>query len=372
MNVLVVSHSSIVGSYRGKLHELAQLQDAHVRLIVPPEWNEGGRRVIAAEHEPSALQTAVLPAYRLNRVASYFYHPFVFRKTVSSFAPNLLYIEEEPWSVVAWQATRYAEAHNVKLVFFTWENIWKRYKNVSERILKYVLNTAAGAVAGSHEAASILERRGFAKPVTVFPQYGVDVIMCEKSEQTSRIDSLPRPVISYMGRLEHEKGIHLLLEAVARLPGNWSLLIIGTGTAKDELKLLAERLHIHHQVKFVEAVPHEEVQRYLQQVDILVLPSLTTPEWKEQFGRILIEAMACGVTVVGSNSGAIPEVIGDAGQIFQENDSADLAGKLSFLLENTSVQDEYISRAKVRIQNLYTNKVLAKKLHDFFNRILSP
>ena len=63
-------------------------------------------------------------------------------------------------------------------------------------------------------------------------------------------------------------------------------------------------------------MPLNDVPRHLRALDALVLPSESTPLWKEQFGHVLIEAMACGVPVVGSDSGAIPEVIGEAGLLF--------------------------------------------------------
>ena len=64
-------------------------------------------------------------------------------------------------------------------------------------------------------------------------------------------------------------------------------------------------------------IPSDQVAVEMRKLHALVLPSRTTPRWKEQFGRVLIEAMACGVPPVGSDSGEIPHVIDDAGLVFR-------------------------------------------------------
>jgi len=118
-------------------------------------------------------------------------------------------------------------------------------------------------------------------------------------------------------------------------------------------------------VTFVDAVRREELPAYLRGVDILVLPSLTTPAWKEQFGRVLVEAMACGIPVVGSDSGTIPEVIGDAGIVFASGSSEDLAGKLLPLVKNPAMRDEYGMRGRTRVMNNFSDERIAERLYTF-------
>jgi len=230
MNILAVSHSSVVPSYQEKLKRLAQYPGVTVTLVIPPRWKEGGRDVEGVAVENGAFRAVVIPAFRIGRLASYCYHPGIFRRTVSSIAPTIAYVEEEPWSVAAWQVLRAAEAQGAKMVFFTWENIWKGYKYISERILSRVVCRSSGAVAGNPEAESILRRRGFTNPILQCPQYGVDPVLFRKKDVSipSPLNQV-RPVIAYIGRLEREKGIHLLLEAAAAIPGDWSLLLIGSG-----------------------------------------------------------------------------------------------------------------------------------------------
>ena len=250
--------------------------------------------------------------------------------------------------------------------------MWKRYKYLSEKILDYVLTHAAGAVAGTIEAESILKRRGFTKPTMVLPQHGIDLESFQKKTvPPPQLTFLPKPIIAYVGRLEFEKGIHLLLEAAANVPGEWSLLVLGSGSAKEQLISLSEKLNIRHRVIFFEAVPHEEIPCYLGHVDILVLPSLTTENWKEQFGRVLVEAMASGIPVIGSNSGAITEVIGDAGMVFNEGSSDDLSGKITVLFNDPSLLANYRRLGLKRVREYYSDQSIGERLHAFLRNIVA-
>src|SRR5207248_7375754 len=120
-------------------------------------------------------------------------------------------------------------------------------------------------------------------------------------------------LIGFGGRLLARRGRWVLLEGLARLDGAWERCIVGTGEARAAAEALAARLGIAQRVVFMGQQPSTAMPAIMRRFDVLVGPSLTTPRWKEQFGRMLVEAMACGVPVIGSDSGEIPNVIGDAG-----------------------------------------------------------
>ena len=98
---------------------------------------------------------------------------------------------------------------------------------------------------------------------------------------------------------------------------------------------------------------------YLGQLDVLAVPSRTLPNWKEQFGRVLIEAMACEVAVVGSDSGEIPNVIGSAGLVFPEDDEAALRHHLL-----TLQKDEEMTRQLGRTGRQRGRDLVARRLRD--------
>jgi glycosyltransferase involved in cell wall biosynthesis len=99
----------------------------------------------------------------------------------------------------------------------------------------------------------------------------------------------------------------------------------------------------------------------LNEMDVLVLPSRTGQHWKEQFGRVLVEAMACGIPVIGSNSGGIPAVIGDAGQVVREGDIAGMRDALSKLRIDTQVRQQYIRKGLLRVLTEYAVPVVASR-----------
>ena len=109
----------------------------------------------------------------------------------------------------------------------------------------------------------------------------------------------------------------------------------------------------------------------IRALDALVLPSRTMAVWAEQFGHVLIEAMAAGVPVIGSSSGAIPEVIGDAGLIFPEDDVGSLRRQLSWLLGDEALRKTLVHRGHERVRTRYTHAVIARAQRDIYVRLLA-
>ena len=185
-------------------------------------------------------------------------------------------------------------------------------------------------------------------------------------------------VIGFIGRFVEEKGILTLIKAVAKLTGKWKLLLLGRGILKDKIVSEATAAGISDRLMIVESVPHDQVVNYINLMNTLVLPSeityqvktLTAVGWKEQFGHVLIEAMACQVPVIGSDSGEIPFVIADTGLIFPEKDGEALAKSIQTLLDNPSFALELGQRGYQRVMTNYTNKALAQKQLDFYQQLL--
>src|SRR5262249_53494161 len=120
-----------------------------------------------------------------------------------------------------------------------------------------------------------------------------------------------------------------------------------------------------------EGVSHDGVLEYIRKMSVLVLPSLSTTKWREQLGHVLIEAMSIGVPVVGSDSGAIPEVIGEAGIVVPEGDARGLAEALRSLSVSKEVRESFATRGHVRAIASYTNDKIAQRLHSFWESALS-
>jgi glycosyltransferase involved in cell wall biosynthesis len=204
--------------------------------------------------------------------------------------------------------------------------------------------------------------------VTVIPQFGVDTDTYRPTANEAR-KRPPQFRMGYVGRLVEEKGIDLLLRAAAELEGEWRLSILGDGPHKSPLKALAEGLGLVDHVTFQASIPSAEMPAHYKQLDALILPSRTRSNWKEQFGRVLIEAMACGVPVVGSSSGEIPHVIGEAGLIFPENDTDALTVHLGALMGNPGLRQALAQKGRERVLRHYTQKEVARATREVYLQV---
>jgi glycosyltransferase involved in cell wall biosynthesis len=132
------------------------------------------------------------------------------------------------------------------------------------------------------------------------------------------------------------------------------------------LEKMAQWLGILPRVSFDLPIPSSQMPYYYSGLDVLVLPSRTRPNWKEQFGRVLIEAMACQVVVVGARCGAIPEVIGDAGLTFAEGNAADLRAELQKLLGDVNLRVDLAQKGRQRVLDQFTQSQIAARTVEIY------
>jgi glycosyltransferase involved in cell wall biosynthesis len=378
LRILMISKACIVGAYQKKLEELAKFLDVELTVVVPHYWSDE-RGVIRLEQEHTQGYELVVERMTLNGHFHLHFYPGL-AKHFRIIKPHLVHIDEEPYNVATWQAMRLAKTHGAKAVFFTWQNIHRRYPPPFSLIESYNLRNADYAIAGNSEAVRVLKAKGYRGPTRVIPQFGVDPDIYRFQVSGSRFQgpdlqpgtwNLELFTIGYVGRLVEEKGVHVLLRAVAGLSGEWRLRILGSGPQRSQLENLATELGIAERVTFEDLIPSTQMPGYYNQLDALVLPSLTRPNWKEQFGRVLIEAMACGVPVVGSDSGEIPNVIGEAGLVFPEGDVQALRSRLSRLMADPALRDELARRGRDRVLAHYTQAQVAAKTYQVYRELMA-
>jgi glycosyltransferase involved in cell wall biosynthesis len=364
VKVFVVSHSSVVDRFRRKWTELARRPGVELTVLVPSVWPEGGRPVRATV-EDGAPYRLIRSRPVLGGVHALHFYPLL-PYHLACHRPDLLHVEEEPWNVVTAQAALLGKALGARVVFFTWENLRRSYPFPLASLLRTVLRLSDGAIAGSETARDLLRHRGFAGRLHVLPQYGVDAPSASAASRAAE-----RFVVGYAGRLVVHKGVDTLLDAVAGLPSSVHLLVVGDGPHRPALRERVQRLGLQGRVEMVGAVPHGAMAAQLARMDALVLPSLTSTRWKEQFGRVLIEAMALGVPVIGSDSGEIPWVIGQAGLVFPEGDGPALRQRLAALLDDAALGRDLAARGRARVAAHFTHDVLAARTYAIYADVLS-
>lgn len=322
----MVSKACIVGTYQTKLELLAGDPEVELFLLVPPDWR-GPEGTTALERRHVRGYEMIVTPMRLDGHFHVHYYPELPR-WIKKIQPDIVHMDEEPYNLATYLGLRAARRAGARGIFFTWQNLRRRYPPPFRNMEQAVFRMADHAIAGSRAAADVLRWKGYGGPLTVIPQFGVDTRIFTPPARREESDALR---IGYAGRLVPEKGVGVLLEALAGLDRPWHAYIAGEGPLRQTLQAEAEALGIAHSVTFLGRVPSAEMPAFLGGLDVLVLPSLSRPNWTEQFGRVLVEAMACEVAVVGSQGGEIPHVIGEAGLTFPEGDAGALRDVLAQL-----------------------------------------
>ncbi len=358
----MLSKALVVGAYQKKAEELARLPGVDLTVIVPPYWKEG--RIIQLERSHvSGYELAVTPM-AFNGHFHLHYYPGL-GKLLDRIRPDVFHVDEEPYNLATAHAVTLGKRRGAKALFFTWQNLYRWLPPPFRFIEQYNYRRADYALAGNRESVAVLRKKGFSGPIAVIPQFGVDPDIY--SPQGHPAGGF---TIGYLGRFIASKGLASLLEAVAGLDGEWRLLLVGDGPMRPELEERVRSLGLEQRVEMRRAVPSGEVPKLMAELDVLVLPSLTTASWKEQFGRVLVEAMACEVPVVGSDSGEIPHVIGEGGLIFPEGEPTALRERLALLRADAGLRCALAQAGRARVLAHYTQAQVAADTYRVFQEML--
>jgi glycosyltransferase involved in cell wall biosynthesis len=177
--------------------------------------------------------------------------------------------------------------------------------------------------------------------------------------------------IGFVGRMLPGKGLGILAEALTRIANeDWKLLVVGDGPERKRFEQTLVERQLINRAEFAGAVPYDQVPDFYRRMDMFVMPTRTTKWIREQFGRVLVEAMASGVPVVGTTCGAIPEVIENAGLIVPESDPAALAEALLRLLRNETLRARLARAGRERVEQHYSWEQVARKTYTLFRQVL--
>jgi glycosyltransferase involved in cell wall biosynthesis len=258
---------------------------------------------------------------------------------------DVVHCAEEPYVVAGGQVAAWSPREAV-LVFTTSQNITKHYPPPFSWLEQYAMRRAAAWIAIGHTVAETLGARDAytTRPRRVIP-LGVDTSRFRPDARArARIlrelgwTDVDVPVVGFVGRFVPEKGLSLLMRTLDATALPWHGILVGGGPMTASLEAWA--LRHPGRVYIATGVPHEKMPSYVSAMDILCAPSQTTPCWREQLGRMLLEAFASGVAIIGSDSGEIPRVLGDAGVVVGEGDDAGWVRALSELLQSPERRTE--------------------------------
>jgi glycosyltransferase involved in cell wall biosynthesis len=224
---------------------------------------------------------------------------------------------------------------NVPIGFYSAQNIRKQYPWPIARCERYVYDRASFAFPVSSTVSNVLRQKGYRGACAVLP-LGIDTDFYRPDAAKRRDGSPEGPLtVGYVGRITREKGLETLISAMRLMEGqNVRALIAGDGPAAADLKHQVSTLGLGDRVTWLGYVSHDQTPDVYQRMDVLVVPSRTVSSWKEQFGRVVIEALACGVPVVTADSGELPRLVcaTGGGWTFPEGSAPALAAVLRGLV----------------------------------------
>lgn len=350
---------------------LAQQPGLEVRLVCPTTWrDELGQTADSGLRATPYVRVAVPMLGPVND-----YHRAVYCTvdfTARTYRPHIIHAEEEPESLAALQvaAARQVFAPDARLVLNAWQNVNRPKSRAVWLVARLAFAAADAMTCGSNEAAEVQQAMGYAKPLAVIPQKAADI-------RVFRPSAGPRPpgqhfTLLYAGRLLPEKGLETLVAAAGLLRSlPLRVRIVGDGPHRAAVQSAVAGYGVQDLVTLEPPVDAPALVEIFDQSDALVLPSRTQNFWKEQFGRILVEAMACRLPVIGSDSGAIPEVLGDAGLIFPEGNPAALATCVLELMRDEAHRRALTERAYKRVMEHYSHTQLAAQTAAFYRALLA-
>jgi glycosyltransferase involved in cell wall biosynthesis len=372
--LLTIGHSYVVALNRRLAHEMALAGAGRWEVTAAaPRFIQGDLRPIELEpHAGEQCRVEPVRVYLSRKI-----HVMAYGQRTRSLVRSgwdMVHCWEEPYIFAGFQIARWTR-RATPFVFWTAQNLAKRYPPPFSYFERYCLRRSTGWLACGQTTVDAQTERGYAnKPHCIIP-LGVDTdLFCPDAAAGAAVrrelgwELDGTPVIGYLGRFVAEKGVRILSQALDSLRTPWRALFVGGGPLEAELRAWAEQFG--DRVRVVTGVPHNRVPAHLNAMDVLTAPSQTLPRWKEQLGRMLIEAFACGVPVIGSDSGEIPHVISDAGRVIGEADVLGWTTALGELIESASLRAELGAAGRQRAMSQFAWPNIARRHLDFFTSLL--
>ena len=334
MRVLRVYHGGLITSHRARERALLDA-GVDLTLVAPLNWPEA----VLEPPEQDAFRTIRLPVSREGDVNRHSYAARKdLRRLIGDIRPDVLDIQEEPFSVASRQWLAAAPV-GLPIVMYTAQNIDKRYPPPFAQFERAAHKRVTALYPCSAQAASVARGKGFSGQIDVLPLGYDDAIFVPGPQSTD--DAVLQ--LAFCGRLVPEKGLAdaIRILALVQSARPAKLIISGTGPEEASARELARTLKVLDRIDFLGWQSPSELASAFRLAHFVLVPSRPTESWAEQFGRVIIEARASGAVVAAYASGAIPEVAAGAGLLVPTGDFAQLA---ACIVEAWTNPEEYTRR----------------------------
>ena len=367
VNVILIWQSLVSSSYRSFwIHFAKSLKRGRLTAVSPHAFWELGGQSISCAPFPHQWQE-LIETHVLNVISPHvqmvWFHGLtaVFRsitqrnsKFERTSAPVLLAMME-PYSLSALLVFILAQLflpQKTKIVFYSAQNIYKQFPLPLKLIQKFIFSRCNLILSLSEDVTAVLRRHGYQGKIIPFRLWADSDLFRIASET---MPSMERLRLGYCGAVTESKGVLDLVSALEQLTSSelnqLHFEMAGGGPAFDAVQRRLVPLQSRGlSLKLHGALPSTAMPQFFNHIDVLIVPSRTEAHWKEQFGRVIVEAWACGTTVIGSNSGEIPILLSDPELIFEERNPHSLLSTLrSMILRHSpSPQIRHLNAARAK------------------------
>jgi len=369
MRVLRIAHSSLTPALRQRERAFARrYPDIDLQVLTTERFREAEMEVEATPDDLFPVRTA--SSHLSRHIQLFAYDPRQIIKALREHRPHLIDMGHEPYSIAGAEILTLCRwfAPKVPVVMQTNQNILHNYPFPFSWLEQRAFRRVAAAYACSETVVEVLRAKGFKKPAPIVT-FGVDTEAFSLPKAGTKRPDGPF-TIGFVGRMLPGKGLKVLADALAQLSSeDWRLLVVGDGPEREGFEQQLSSYGVRDRATFTGAIDFALVPEYFQKLDVMVIPTETTKRIREQFGRVIVEAMASGVPVIGSTCGAIPEVIGDSGLVFPEGDATALAGALRKTLSDPGLRERMKELGLARVQQ-YSWERVAEATYDLYQLVM--
>ncbi len=281
----------------------------------------------------------------LNRFLGDSHWLFGLDNLVHQYKPSILHVAETYFAYTH-QALQLKKQGLVKTIISTcWETIPHNNETLTrKRQWKHeAIKLIDHFIVPTFKAKQALVKEGVKSQRISLIRVGVDLDKFHPNSKPKRTKTL---TITYLGRRVAEKGIDDLIQATHQLA------------------------HLNFKLQLIHHLPYNQTPEAYRQTDIFVLPSRQTETWEEQYGMVLVEAMASGLPIITTQTGAIPEVVGDSALLVPDKSPQQLALALETLLTNPALRLKLARKARARAEKYFDRQLIAKQLEKLYNRFI--
>lgn len=395
IKLVVISHALALKPSRKRWQKLAKDYEIDVTLLIPKEWrtkwfnekvestvsipkgvlagNLGQEQVYYSEPINEG-RYKVVPVDTTDKINWSRYFIKSLGKYLSSNKPDIIYVVHEETTLILIQILLYRKLFSPKskIIFFSMNALGVPLKKWHQRLRwRWIKRGVEFVFVHYPGIEKCFREAGFEKPIYHQTQIGVDEEVFRpddvlRREVRERLDLNDKFVIGYAGRLTHEKGLDDLLKTLPLDGVDWVLLLVGNGPMKEEIKDFARSNGYEDRIKLIGVVPLQDMPEYMRAMDCFFIGSKTYPHSVDSFPLVPVQAMACGVPVIGSDCGAIPWQVDDCGLIFPEGDYVALKKHLMTMVSDDALRKDFALRGRDMVLNRFSVSHINK---GFFNHI---